>query len=339
MNVVKRSVRNHPYVALTILIIIVALIYTMVVFPQYQAEKYLSKLSDADKQKPEVQRSAFDIENANRLTIAQILGGFALLLGLYFTYQNVKVAQDNAKIAQRNLWLTEEGNITDRFSKAVELLGSDKLDIRLGGIYALERIALDSQKDHWTVMEVLTAFVRGNAPRPDKPFEDNRREDIQAIMTVIGRKKWGKTEIQRLNLYSVNLTGYFLEEANLKRANLSRSKLVGAYLGKANLVKAILKVTDLSSADLRVADLTGADLQGANLSDAELNEANLSEADLTSANLKETYLEMTNLSETKLKFAKNLTIGQIIMAKNYMKSRLPEKLEKELKEWQAKQST
>ena len=38
--------------------------------------------------------------------------------------------------------------------------------IRLGGIYALERIAKDSEKDHGPIMEVLTAYVRENAPRP-----------------------------------------------------------------------------------------------------------------------------------------------------------------------------
>ena len=37
--------------------------------------------------------------------------------------------------------------------------------IRLGGIYALERIARDSEKDHGPIMEVLTAYVREKAPR------------------------------------------------------------------------------------------------------------------------------------------------------------------------------
>ena len=69
--------------------------------------------------------------------------------------------------------------ITESFSKAVEQLGSDKLEVRLGGIYSLERISKESPDDYWTVMESLTAFVRerkrahvgrtssnGIAPRP-----------------------------------------------------------------------------------------------------------------------------------------------------------------------------
>jgi hypothetical protein len=44
-------------------------------------------------------------------------------------------------IATRTYRLTQQGQITDRYTKAIEQLGSDKLDVRLGGIYALERIA------------------------------------------------------------------------------------------------------------------------------------------------------------------------------------------------------
>ena len=63
--------------------------------------------------------------------------------------------------------------MTDRYTKAIEQLGSDKLDVRIGGIYALERVARDSARDHPTVMEVLTAFIREHSheqwPPPDHP--------------------------------------------------------------------------------------------------------------------------------------------------------------------------
>ena len=50
----------------------------------------------------------------------------------------------------RNFILSREGQVTDRYTKAIEQLGSDKLDVRIGGIYALERVARDSAKDHPT---------------------------------------------------------------------------------------------------------------------------------------------------------------------------------------------
>jgi hypothetical protein len=55
--------------------------------------------------------------------------------------------------------------ITENFTKAVEQLGSDKLEVRLGGIYSLERISKESTDDYWTVMENLAAFVRERSRR------------------------------------------------------------------------------------------------------------------------------------------------------------------------------
>ena len=54
------------------------------------------------------------------------------------------VALGSLVVARRTYRLTQEGQITDRYTKAIEQLGSDKPDVRLGGIYALERIAKDS---------------------------------------------------------------------------------------------------------------------------------------------------------------------------------------------------
>src|SRR5215472_8488533 len=71
--------------------------------------------------------------------------------------------------------------ITESFSKAVEQLGSDKLEVRLGGIYALERISQESPRDYWTVMETLTAFVREGTQRTEakrtaRPLEQRLSE-------------------------------------------------------------------------------------------------------------------------------------------------------------------
>jgi hypothetical protein len=76
--------------------------------------------------------------NDVRTTLLQGIGGTALLLGAYFTYRQLQTARDQLQIAQ-------EGQITERFSRAIEQLGSDKVDVQLGGIYTLERIANDSQ--------------------------------------------------------------------------------------------------------------------------------------------------------------------------------------------------
>jgi hypothetical protein len=58
---------------------------------------------------------------------------------------------------RRTLDATRDGQIADRYTKAVEQLGSTTIDVTIGGIYALERIARDSPRDHPTVMDRVPA--------------------------------------------------------------------------------------------------------------------------------------------------------------------------------------
>jgi hypothetical protein len=69
-------------------------------------------------------------------------------------------------LSRRTFELTEQGQVTDQYTKAIEQLSSDKLDVRIGGIYALERVARASVRDHPTVMLVLTAFIREHSREP-----------------------------------------------------------------------------------------------------------------------------------------------------------------------------
>jgi hypothetical protein len=64
--------------------------------------------------------------------------------------------------------LNRHGQITERFTRAIDQLGNESLDVRLGVIYALERIAKDSRHDHPQVVEILTAYIREHAPWPPK---------------------------------------------------------------------------------------------------------------------------------------------------------------------------
>ena len=68
-----------------------------------------------------------------------------------------------------------EGTITERYTRAIEQLGHEKLDVRLGGIYALERIARNPLPDRITVGKVLTAYLRTHSPWPPVPPQQPTR--------------------------------------------------------------------------------------------------------------------------------------------------------------------
>lgn len=151
-----------------------------------------------------------------------------------------------------------------------------ELPVRLGGIFALWRLAEDSPaRDEKTVWDILSAFIRNPPHEPEftesPDYIPTVRPDIQAILNLLG------TEAAARKRDSAN---YVL---NLAQSNLRQADLIGADLSRADLSAANLAYADLSDADLTVvnlikADLTDADLSGANLSGANLTEANLSTA-------------------------------------------------------------
>ena len=59
-----------------------------------------------------------------------------------------------------------ERQLSERFMRAIDQLGHPALDVRLGGIYSLERLAQESAEDHGPIIEILAAFVREHAPWP-----------------------------------------------------------------------------------------------------------------------------------------------------------------------------
>lgn len=246
-------------------------------------------------------------------TIATIAGGIVLFL-------NFRVSQDK--------------QLTERFSKAVEQLGSDKDEVRLGGIYSLERIARNSPADHWTIMEVLTSFVRRKSPMPDYnptvqqiyPFIE---EDIQAALTVIGRRKRDRDpDRQCINLRETNLSRAYLERANFQKADLRGSSLQGANLCEADFSSADLSDVDFAKAFLDSAIFTGATLTHAKFNkhvsgienfsyrDAKFDKANLWWADFSGANLlgadfQGAKLYKNNFTKADLRFAQNLDVAKL----------------------------
>jgi hypothetical protein len=251
------------------------------------------------KDRIELKREQGQLQNEARTTLLQALAGGALLLGAYFTWRQVQTGRQQVHLA-------EQGQITERFTRAIDQLGSDHLDVRLGGIYALERIARDSPNDRATIGEVLTAYIRGHAPWPprleDQPpieaaietvaFLRLRAPDVQAALTVLGRGHFADPDPDAPQL---DLADTDLRRSYLSRADLRRARLYGADLRRARFDD-----TDLRGATLIRAYLQEAHLLGANLQDAVLHHADLRDADLTDANLAGADLRHANLQGTKL---------------------------------------
>ncbi|MFC8201666.1 pentapeptide repeat-containing protein [Streptomyces sp. NPDC057298] len=207
----------------------------------------------------------------------------------------------------RTYRLTRRGQITDRFTKALERLGSSQIYVRIGGILALEQIVQDAPEQAATdAARVLGHFIRHHAPKtapppdPDDPHRGPHADplptepdaDVQAALTALTRTE-SRTHVdprEQLDLHGLHLAGARLNHADLTRGNLVRATLTGADLSGAtltgaDLVRATLTGADLSGATLTGASLVRATLTGAYLVRATLAEAYLAEATLTGANL------------------------------------------------------
>jgi hypothetical protein len=239
----------------------------------------------------QLQQAQSQLANDTRSSILQALGGLLLVAGATATWRQVHISR--------------EGQITDRFTRAVDQLGSENLDVRIGGIYALERIAKNSPDDRSTIQYILGAFVRNHASWPvgapggpqhptptvdeELPWLSARAPDIHAAAGILTRRL-PSPDARRLLLSRVDLRGFQIHEAQLAGTEIRHTNLARAWLRRARLDRADLRDTDLRGANLEgshlnSANLSGAYLQGANLYQADLSYADLCGTDLSDANL------------------------------------------------------
>lgn len=246
-------------------------------------------------------------------TIFQAITALTAVAALLFTARSLDLTAEATKATRDQVNLAAQGQVAERFSQAIDQLGQagpDKLSIRLGGIYSLEQLMFDAPDREPTVIEVLCAFVRTNAHKPDKKIEPSELtpapEDVRAAITVLARRP--NPDQARNRLLDFSGTQLSLPRISLPNAHLAKADLEVANLSGANLYGADLSSANLSSANLSSANLYGVNLSGADLSGADLGVADLHRADLHSANLSRTYLYGADLTDADLRNA-DLTLA------------------------------
>ena len=224
----------------------------------------------------QLETALLQYETDNRIKIwtavVQAAGGAALLLGLLFSARNLRATQDKLDIDR-------QGQLTNRFIQATGQLGAElqggqpNVEVRLGGIYALNRISNDWPKDYWPIADVLTAYVRHNArwgPSSGAAQQTAPTTDIQAILTILGRNDPPEAfnERHKFDLRNTDLRGAEFWDAHLEWTDFWGAHLEGAKLWGAVLRHAKLEHANLAGANLRAAKLDGASLDGADVTGA-----------------------------------------------------------------------
>ena len=215
--------------------------------------------------------------------VGLVIGGIvAIILAVWRSI----VAEHQSHTGQRGL-------LNERYQKGAEMLGSEVMAVRLGGIYALERLAAEHPDIyHIQIMKLFCSYVRNptKAPRIEYDPESDgdqdeqvrsNRADVEGVMIAIGSRSLAGISLEH------GSAGFklYLRDANLANLQVQCAMLSGAWLTNANLSGAKLPHADLSSARLRIANMSDAKFRNADLSKAILRGANLSGADLCDADV------------------------------------------------------
>jgi uncharacterized protein YjbI with pentapeptide repeats len=208
------------------------------------------------------------VENEIRRTIIQMLGGAFVLASVFFTYQTVRVSQES-------LELTARGQITERFTRAIDQIGNARLDVAIGGIYALGQLAQESPTEHVPIMDILATYIHQHSP--DGPTEECGRSDIegdvQAAITVIGSRNDAFDDPGS----SIDLKNVNLASGNFSAGNFEGVLFSGSCLADADFHDAQVEGTDFSSRRLEFAK-GGIGLDATVLTNANLNQAHAADA-------------------------------------------------------------
>jgi hypothetical protein len=247
-----------------------------------------------------------ELQNQVRTTLVQGLGAAFLVAGAYFTWWQIQLNRQHLRqtleSSTAQLRLSREGQLTEQFSRALEHLGHDKVGVRAGAMYALERIAKTSAEMRPAIHQLLADYVRTESTWPYQdpvtfaaiePEAETgrpsgaerllrlRAPEIQAAMAVIGRRTPVPDEV--LELQDVDLRCGYLHGADLRFVIMGRAMLAEATFEEADLSYAHLRRSNLRSAILTRATLRGTELQEAILCGADLSGATLLDADLRDA--------------------------------------------------------
>ena len=147
--------------------IIVGLALLLVIFLPHMQISFLNESEFGG----EGQKQKWEIINEYRKTILQAIAGVLIIVGLWIANKRARAHEMQVNHSQEQVKVSQDALITERFSRAIEQLGKDAnndLPSVLEGFYTLDQIATESKKIRFQVLQVLTAYIWTNSPKPCK---------------------------------------------------------------------------------------------------------------------------------------------------------------------------
>lgn len=217
--------------------------------------------------------------------ILSVLAGIGVFVGIYVSLWRAKTTEESVRLQSeairkqgQQIELSVKSQIDERFSKAIEHLGSDKEPVLLGGISELHQIAKENPFTYAEVVfNILCSYVRSNANIYKQKAEDINYTAIQTIIDYIFKKTNDNLNPYiklKADLSHSNLRGANLDNCDFSEANFSFSFMPS--LKNVSLIK-----SDLSKTDFTVLNLCNVNASKATLFNAKFKFSNLTDVDFS----------------------------------------------------------
>ena len=168
------------------------------------------------------------VDKETEATIISIVGGVIAIVGLILFYQRLKKQEEQIDLQRKQ-------RTDDRFTTAVELLGSSETSARTGAIYSLYHLAIEDKKYRKEVAQILCSHIRSKTNEPDykEEHKDRPSNEIQSTIDLLLKNQDGNK-----GLYCQD----FAKEKSFPQANFEY-----AYLVKADFYEAQCQGANFSS--------------------------------------------------------------------------------------------
>ncbi len=264
------------------------------------------------------------------------------LAGYFIAIVRNMIADNRNVIAQDKNRIIEQGRITESIGQAITQIGAfndDKpnIEVRLGGLYSLQRIMQDSPRDTLSIAKIIFAYVRENLKR-DKDKRDELKkhnkknflrpeekpfplpEDIVSALNIISqfkkdrRKQSGVSSTDEIPDFTyADFTNYSIRDIDFSYISFYHADFSGSNLVNVNFSNAMLFNVNFSDTQLSVINFSDAHFFWGKFVDVSLGSADFSGASFS----------VTDLSGADFTNARNLIQEQVNETYGDVNTRLP----------------
>ena len=262
------------------------------------------------------------------------IGGVAIIVTLILNglrtrdmMEQTKNTMEQIKNTTKTLENSQKQIRSEQFKNAIDHLGSDKQAIVLGGVHALNDLALSDEDYRKQVFEILCSFIREETSKPEYQTQVRKKLGMKEPDNPKKKKTHvvsSKVTVTSPIVIQTIIDKLFREKESREIYNEAfkekQANLREAFLQGINLSDAKMLLVDLGNADLQDAELWRADLNAARLWNTNLKRAKLSHAKLQWANLGNANLQEADLHDAELKGIQTTYIGIASLRKTFRNS-------------------